>query len=185
MLFLPVLKLKKSHSVWSKITPAVNFAGLILLMLICLSIKKHPYYISVIDIKYNSQQSSLQISSRMFINDLEDALKKTSHKNIDVLNPKNKTETDSALFNYIKQRLLISVDSKQQTLNYLGYEKEEDSIWSYLDIKNTKTPKKINIDTKLLYDFLPSQTIIIHCEINGIKKSSKITNPDSKVEFLF
>jgi hypothetical protein len=180
-----VLKLKKSRSFWSKITPAVNFAGLVVLMLICLSVKMHPYYISVVDIKYTNSQNTLQISSKMFINDLEDALKKTSKKNIDILNPKNKTETDSVLFNYIKQRLSLNINSKPQLLNYVGYEKEEDAIWTYLEIKNCKAPKKINIETKLLYDFLPTETIIIHCEINGVKKSSKITNPDSNVEFSF
>lgn len=180
-----MLKLKKSHSVWSKITPAVNLAGLVVLMLICLSVKKHPYYISVIDVKYNTQQSALQISSKMFINDLENALKKTSKKNIDILHPKSKAETDTALFSYVKERLSFVVNSKPQPLNYIGYEKEEDAIWTYLEIKNLRAPKKIDINTKLLYDFLPSQTIIIHCEINGVKKSSKITNPDSNVEFSF
>lgn len=180
-----MLKLKKTPSVWSKITPAVNLAGLIVLMLICLSVKKHPYYMSVIDVKYNTQQSTLQISTRMFINDLEDALKKTSKKNIDILNPKNKTETDSVLFSYIKQRLSFAINSKPQHLNYLGYEKEEESIWTYLEIKNLRAPKTINIDAKLLYDFLSAETIIIHCDINGVKKSSKITNPDSKVEFSY
>ena len=38
-------------------------------------------------------------------------LKKTSSKSIDLLNPKNKTETELELFNYIKQRFSITVNS--------------------------------------------------------------------------
>lgn len=187
MLFLRVLKLKNRFKDWPKITPAVIYPLLIILvgLFSSFNVKKHPYYVSVIDIKYDSKQSTLQISARMFTNDLEDGLKKITKKNIDILNPKNKSETDSVLFAYIKQRLHISVNSKNQTLQYIGYEKEEESVWVYLEIKKVTIPKKINIDTKLLYDFLAGQINIIHTEINGVKKSSKVTNPDSKVEFSF
>lgn len=135
--------------------------------------------------KYDTKQKSMQISARLFTNDLEDALRKTNSKTIDLLNPKFKSEVDSALYKYIKERFHISLDSKAQTLNYIGYEKEEESIWVYLEIKKASLPKKITINTKLLYDYLPQQINIIHTEVNGIKKSSKVTNPESKVEFSF
>ena len=58
-------------------------------------------------------------------------------------------------------------------------------IWVYLESKKVNQPKTIKINTTLLYDFLPQQTNIVHAEINGIKKSSKVLNPDSKIEFNF
>lgn len=140
---------------------------------------------SVVDVKYDMKQKNLQVSARLFTNDLEDALRKTGNKTIDLLNPKFKSEVDSALFNYIKQRLHISINSKLHNLIYIGYEKEEESIWTYLEIKNAPLPKTLKIDTKLLYDFLPQQINIIHAEVKGIKKSSKVSNPDSKSEFSF
>lgn len=70
-------------------------------------------------------------------------------------------------------------------LQFVGYEREEESIWAYLEIKKVNTPKTLSINTKLLYDYLPSQVNIVHAEVNGNKKSSKVTNPDSKVEFSF
>lgn len=140
---------------------------------------------SVVDVKYDMKQKSLQVSARLFTNDLEDALRKTGKKTIDLLNPKVKSEVDSALYNYVKQRLHISINAKSQKFIYIGYEKEEESIWTYLEIKNAVLPKTLTIDTKLLYDFLPQQISIIHAEVKGIKKSSKVTNPDSKTEFNF
>lgn len=184
---MSVLNLKNRISLFKSITPTVKylFLGLILISGSSFYNLKHPYYISVIDIKHNSAQKSLQISTRFFTNDLEDALDKVSHKKIDVLNPKNKAEVDSILNNYIKQRFSISINSKLQTLQFVGYEREEESIWAYLEIKKVNTPKTLSIKTKLLYDYLPSQVNIIHAEVNGIKKSSKVTNPDSKIEFNF
>lgn len=184
---MPVLNLKNIPSKLKSITPAVKylFFGLLFILASSFHFKKHPYYISVVDVKYNAQQKSIQLSARLFTNDLEDALEKIQHKKIDVLNPKNKAEVDSVLFTYIKQRLHISINKKDQSLNYVGYEREEESIWTYLEIKKITAPKTLSVTTKLLYDYLPSQVNIVHAEINGVKKSSKVTNPDSKVDFSF
>jgi hypothetical protein len=182
-----VLKIEIIAGSLKNITPAVKclFFGLILLLAFSFTIKKHPYYVSVVDIKYDAKQKALQVSARLFTNDLEDALRKTNKKTIDLLNPKTRSEVDSALCRYIKERFQISLNSKAQALNYIGYEKEEESIWVYLEIRKTAVPKKMNINTALLYDFLPQQINIIHAEINGVKKSSKVTNPDRKIEFSF
>ena len=184
---MPVLKLKNIDSMLKSITPTAKylFLGLILILGSSFYHLKHPYYISVIDIKHNAPQKTLQISARFFTNDLEDALEKLNHKKIDVLNPKNKTEVDSILFNYIKQRLAISINAKVQSIQFIGYEKEDESIWAYLEIKKVPTPKTLSVNTKLLYDYQTSQVNIVHAEVNGIKKSSKVTNPDSKVDFSF
>ena len=92
---------------------------------------------------------------------------------------------ETELMNYIKKRLSLTVNAKAVNLNFIGYEKEEDAIWTYFEVKKVIQPKIIKVDTKLLFDFLPQQTNIVHAEINGVKKSSKVNNPDSKVEFNF
>ncbi|MES2761574.1 MAG: DUF6702 family protein [Bacteroidota bacterium] len=161
------------------------FFGLFLLLVTGFHSKKHPFYISVVDIKHNAKQHSLNVSVKLFTNDIEDALKKTTSKPIDLLNPKNKAEMETELMNYIKKRLSLSVNAKMVNLDFIGYEKEEDAIWTYFEVKKVVQPKIIKIETKLLFDFLPQQTNIVHAEINGVKKSSKVVNPDSKIEFKF
>lgn len=182
-----MLKLKNIATFKQFITPAVkcSFFGLFILLAFGFNSLKHPFYISVIDIKHDAKQQSLNISVKLFINDIEEALKKTTSKSIDLLNPKNKAEMEIELMNYIKKRLSISLNNKATNIDFIGYEKEEDAIWTYLEIKKVASPKIIKIDTKLLYDFLPQQSNIIHAEVNGVKKSSKVNNPDSKVEFNF
>ena len=187
MLFLSVLNLKGKYTYSLKTTPAVRGLFLVFALIIVSSFGswKHPFYISVVDIKHDAKQESLNISVRLFTNDLEDALRKTTGKPIDVLNPKNKTEIDSIVFQYIKKRLAIQLNGKLQVLHFIGYEKEEESVWTYLEIQKAMKPKTLTVDTKLLYDFLPQQVNIVHAEIDAIKKSSKVTNPESRVEFVF
>ncbi len=182
-----MLKIKVKPITHLKITPAVKGMLVTALVIVFSSFYtlKHPFYMSVVDIKQDATKQNLHISVRLFTNDFEEALRKLTAKSIDILNPKNKIETDSLVFNYIKQRLSIQVNSKKQYLKFIGYEKEEESVWAYLEIQKCTKPKTIVIDTKLLYDYLPQQLNIVHAEINGIKKTSKVTNPDSKIEFSF
>ena len=187
LLLLCVLKIINKKRRLLTITPAVKIVCFCSLLFLCSSFNslKHPFYVSVIDLKYNTEQKTVQISVRLFTNDLEDALTKLNTKTIDLINPKSAADSDSLLLNYIKQRLSITLNAKPQGLKYIGYEREEESIWAYLEIKQTNAPKTLVIDTKLLYDFLPQQINIVHTEINGVKKSGKVTNPDSKTEFVF
>jgi SpoU rRNA methylase family enzyme len=154
-----------------------------LIIWIGLVILPHPFYLSVTELKYNASKKSMEVSCKMFTNDLEDALKKTSGKSIDLLNTSNKKEAESVLFAYIQKRFIISVNNKPMELKYIGYEKEEEAIWTYMEIVNCEKPNAISIDNKLLYDYLKDQMNIVHCETGSFKESSKVVNPDSKITF--
>jgi hypothetical protein len=192
MLFLRVIKLKN-------IGKYLKVFSLILFFIVCSSFRgpnfstiytdychyKHPFYMGVIDIKYDSKTQHVAVSIKLFTNDIEDALKKTTTKSIDLLNPTNKANMEFELFEYIKKRFSVELNNKITTLDFIGYEKEEDAIWTYLEIKKSNQPHRLKIITSLLYDFLPQQMLIIHAEVNSLKKSFKLTNPENQVEFNF
>lgn len=145
----------------------------------------HPYYVSVSDIKYSEQDKTLQISCRTFTDNIEDALKKLYKKQIDVLHPKDKKEVESLLTDYINKHIKIKVNGKWQTIQFIGYEKEEEAIWTYIEIKNVELPKSVIIENTLLYDYLPQQINMVHIEVKGNKQSSKTTNPEKELIFNF
>lgn len=145
--------------------------------------KPHPFYLSVTDIKYNDKNKSLEIACKMFTNDLEGALKKTTGKKVDLLNPKDKTEVENILFDYINKRLSINLNGKTQIIKYIGYEKEEDVIWTYMEIEKCEKPKLVYIYTSLLYDFIKDQINLASLEVAGNKQSSKVSNPDKEIKF--
>ena len=145
----------------------------------------HPYYISVTDVKYNEQEKTLQISCRTFTDNIEDALEKIYKKQLDVLHPKDKKEMDELLADYLAKHVKIKVNGKWQTATFIGYEKEEEAIWSYLEIKNVEVPKSIGIENTLLYEYLSQQINMVHTEVKGKKQSSKVTNPEKDLVFEF
>ncbi len=145
--------------------------------------KPHPFYLSITDIKYNDKNKSMEIACKMFTNDLEDALKRTTKTSVDLINPKNKKETEKIIFDYITKRLNINLNGKPRTLKCIGFEKEDDVVWTYMEIEKCEKPKQLNITTSLLYDFLKEQINLVSFEVGGNKQSSKVSNPDKEIKF--
>ena len=82
----------------------------------------HPLHISVTEIEYNNKVKSLQIISRIFVDDLETAIRAEKNiPNLDILNPKNGLKTELMISDYLKAHLKIKLDGKEMRLNFLGY----------------------------------------------------------------
>jgi hypothetical protein len=145
--------------------------------------KPHPFFLSVTDMKYNEKNKSMEIACKMFTNDLEDALKRTTKKTVDLINSKDKTETQKLISDYITKRLTVSINGKIKTLKCIGYEKEDDVIWTYMEIEKCEKPKQLVIQNGLLYDFLKEQVNLVSFEIDGNKRSSKVSNPEKEIKF--
>ncbi len=159
------------------------FKNIILVSLFLFAGKPHPFYLSVTNMKYNDKSRSMEISCKMFTNDLEDALKKITNKSVDILNPKNKPEVENILFEYITKRLSVNLNGKIKTLKFIGYEKEDEVIWTYMEIEKCEKPKQLIIQNSLLYDFLKEQINLVQIEAGDFKKSSKVGNPEKELKF--
>lgn len=146
---------------------------------------KHPFYLGIVDIKQENETSEMKLAVKLFTNDIEDALSSAEGKRIDLINPTNRAQADSTLNRYIHKRLNLYANSIKLSLSYLGYEKEEDVIWIYYEHKPLSKLKELKIFNSILYDFLPKQSNIVHTEINGIKKSQKLNNPEQQIIFTY
>ncbi|MGZ3932262.1 MAG: DUF6702 family protein [Bacteroidia bacterium] len=156
-----------------------------LALLSFLFIMAHPFYVSVTDLKFNDAKKTMEISCKLFTNDIEGALKKATKLNLDVLHPKDKKQMDAALFSYIKDHFKLSVNGKAVSFSYIGYEKNEDAIIVYMEAGKAPKPSLVRIENTLLYDYLSSQINIVHMEVAGQKQSFKVTNPDKDISFEF
>ena len=81
--------------------------------------------------------------------------------------------------------MLIKVDGKAATLQFLGYEQDEEGIESYYQVNNIAAVKKLDITDNILFEYQKQQISIIHTTVNGNKKSTKLVNPEEKVSFEF
>ncbi|MFN8711392.1 MAG: DUF6702 family protein [Bacteroidota bacterium] len=144
---------------------------------------KHPYYISMTEIRIDTNKKTVNTSCRMFTDDLQQALFKLYGKRVDL--QKQDTTALPLLRRYISERLQISIGGQLTKFKLIGYEIEEEATWCYLETTPYTQPGKVQITSKLLYDFLPEQTNFIHCYRNTERKSTKLVNPETQASFEF
>jgi len=137
----------------------------------------------MIEIDHNAKEKTVEVSIRIFTDDLENTLKKYGNTKVDILHPANKAEVDKLLNDYIQHKLQLKLDGKAVTLHYLGYEQQLESIWTYLEVKDVPTLKKVSVNCSLLYDYQEKQTNIFHVKANGTEKSYKLDNPETEFSY--
>ncbi len=145
----------------------------------------HPFYVSVVEINYNGKDKALEISCKVFTNDFETTLGKFVNGKIDLADPKTKSVADKAIEGYIVKHLQIKLDGQPVPFQFVGAENEAEATWSYFQAGNINAVKKIEITDTMLYESYEAQINIIHVSVNGIRKSTKLGNPDSRAIFEF
>jgi hypothetical protein len=145
----------------------------------------HPFYVSVTEINHNAGDKNLEISCKIFTDDFETALGKASGTKVDLFNPKDKQFVEKQITSYIKKHLVIKLDNKQVPLEFVGFERENEAVWTYLQVSNTSAPKKIDINNDLLYDSFDQQINLMHVSVGGNRKSTKLDYPDVSATFQF
>jgi hypothetical protein len=145
----------------------------------------HPFFVSVTEINHNAKNHSVEVSCRMFYDDLERALEKQSHTHFDIVKPANRAQVNQLLNDYIKKHLIIKADGHVLNLSFIGYEIQEDGAWSYFEIKGINSIKKIEVHDDLLYTEHPEQINMLHVTVNGERKSTKVENPEADAVISF
>ena len=145
----------------------------------------HPFFVSVIDIKHNAKEKNIEVSFRIFTDDLEATLKNNYHCNVDLATGSAKADVNKFVANYVQSKLQLTVDNKPKTLKYIGYEIQKESIWIYAQVDDITTLKKLNISCNLLYEFTEKQSNIFNVTANGIEKNYKIDFPKNNLEFIW
>jgi len=145
----------------------------------------HPFYVSICEVDYKSETKSLEISLRIFTDDLESTLQDWGTEKPFLGESNEIAQADSLLKKYILQVLNIEIDNKKQILNYLGKEVEQELTWIYLEAQNIPDFEQITISNRLLLQSFPNQTNLIHVnhrhKIKSLLLSKK--NPSDQLEW--
>ena len=81
---------------------------------------KHPIFMSVTEIEHNSKDKTLEISCKVFTDDLEKTLRQTYKGTVDLINPKDKAAMNKLVSDYVQQHLSITADGKKRLCNLLA-----------------------------------------------------------------
>ncbi len=148
--------------------------------------KAHKFYVSTTQVEYVKEEQSLQIITKVFIDDIEAVLRKRYNKPEIQLASKKETDEDARLIKqYLLKKLKIKVNGKPVTLHYLGKEYDIDILNAYLEVTNVSALETIEIENTMLTEEFPEQQNIIHLKYNKTRESLILTkdNPKGLLKF--
>jgi len=146
----------------------------------------HPFHVSVCDIEFNQKNGSLEISQRIFLDDLEEALRKTSGwANLDVMNPTDKKRFDAMMKDYLLKNLVVVANGTKQKLSYLGHEVEADALWCYIEVTSVNNLESIEVTNSVLLETFDDQINIVHIKREGKLRSLKLYKDNATGDITF
>jgi len=153
-------------------------------ILIFFQVLLHPFHVSVSEIKYKPEQKSLQISTRIFLDDLELAMRAyTGYDKLDITEPENREKVDASLKKYTLEHVRLWDDKgKPYQVNYVGAEIDEDVMWCYLEIEKVKKLKSVKVKNSLLHEVWGDQENLVHFRaFEKVKSARLFKGEDTKV----
>ena len=145
----------------------------------------HKYYISVTQINYVKEKESVQITSRLFIDDFENALKTNYDENIILAEKDEAKIIDTYMQSYLQDKIKLRINNKAVTFNFIGKEYEGDIVRCYLEVEHVKSIESFLITNSVLFDLQKDQQNIVKTNINSKNKSVILTynNPNALLKF--
>jgi hypothetical protein len=145
----------------------------------------HPFFVSVIDINHNEKEATIEISVRTFTTDLENRLEKEYNVKLDLADPKQKGKAELYINAYMQKRLGLNANGAKVNLDYIGFEIQKESTWSYFEVKNVKQLNQLDVFCEILFGINPQQINIIHAKVKGQTKSFELPAPKNRTQFTF
>jgi len=152
----------------------MNFYKIILVLLafpLLLSSTAHKFYVSTTNIEFVEDKQTLQVITKIFTEDVEQALQQRYGDYIR-LDSEKETEADEGfLKKYVLQKLKITVNGNPVTLQYIGKEYDIDIVKLFFEVEDVSELHSIEIENKVLFDMFSDQKNIIHIKTANRKEN--------------
>lgn len=136
----------------------------------------HDFHISVCEIEYDEQSETLEITHRLFLDDLEETLRSWSgNQSVDVLNPADEKELQKLIGKYLLEKFSVKVNSKESQLTFLGSEPDGDVMYCYIELEGVKRLNSIYVMNQILMEKFDDQMNMMHIYRGGKTTSTRFS----------
>lgn len=138
-----------------------------LCMSIIISFFAHDFHVSVTNAEYKEDKDELQISMKVFIDDLEDALSELHDMRVRLEDAGKNPENDSLVFSYIREKFRLTSGEQLLELDYVGHETELDICFIYMEVVGFEVENELSIGNSLFFDRFDDQSNIVNIRYRG------------------
>lgn len=159
--------------------------GLLFLCFVLISASVHKFYVSVTEINFVTTKKEIQITSRYFIDDLNNSLEKKYKTKFYLGSIKESEEQVTLLKKYLTENFSVKVNAKAKEMIFLTKEIEDDVLICYFKIKDVSKINSLELKNTLFFDFISEQQHITHTQIGSVKRSILLTsgNPEELLKY--
>ncbi|MFV8464612.1 DUF6702 family protein [Flavobacterium sp. LB1P62] len=151
-----------------------TFIGILFLSLTAFNV--HKFYMAVYQVNYAPEKKMLQITSRIFVDDLNKALEKKYNKKLYLGTEKESPEEMLLLKKYFLEKFSVKLNGQTKAVNFLSKELEGDILICYCNVKEVTKINSLEIFNSVLIDWNVEQQNITHITVLGEKNSILFTD---------
>lgn len=140
----------------------------------------HRFYVAIYKIDFVPQKKRIEITTRIFLDDLNDAVSKANRKTMYIGTEKETPEDLLLLKKYLSQHFRLSVNGKPKDYLYLSSEVENNVLICYLSIKEVPKVNTLEVENSLITELHPEQQNIIQFNNNGKKQNLLLSSSTTK-----
>ena len=141
----------------------------------------HKFYLSNTTIEFNSQNRAIEITSKIFTDDLEHAIEAQCYR-YHSLYPQT-PEVYELVKKYIGENLNLQVAGRNVVINFLGYSVDNDMTTLFLE-GNYFDPISVVVNNTILLDMYSDQQNIVEVRWNGQSKREYFTKDKKQFQFI-
>lgn len=145
----------------------------------------HPFFISVVEVEHNAKEATIEISARTYTDDLEKMIQKEFNVKLDLSQANQREKANTYINQYMQKKLALSSNGLKYKMDFIGFEIQKESTWSYFEIKQVKQLKQLNVFCEILFGIDPNQINIFHVTVSGQRKSFELAAPKNSTQFNF
>lgn len=158
----------------------VRITLLMVLFVSLSSMVAHKFYMSIYQINYVPQKKMIQITSRIFIDDLNDVLEKKFHKKYFIGTDRETPDDEAAMKKYLSEKFILKVNGIAKPMSFLSKEVDTNVLVCYFKIADVSKINKLEIENSALTELNVEQQNIIQANITGEKQSLLLTSENFK-----
>jgi hypothetical protein len=138
----------------------------------------HPIHISLTEVNHNPGERTLEISHRIFIDDLQDAIERGQQAKTHLATPQEAAEAEKHIRTYLEQRFGLLVNGQAVRPRYLGREYETDAVWVHAEVPNVAEVKTLRVTDRILLELFDDQANIVNVRVGEQRKSLRLAKDD-------
>ena len=145
----------------------------------------HKFYVSVSQINYIQDKQSVQIISRIFIDDMEHVLRERYDESITLTGDNETKKVNTYINNYLKERFVIKINGESHPVVFIGKEYDGDIMCCYLEVEHVNSIQTFEVSNKVLFDFFEDQQNIVKTKIYDNQKNLILTKQNASAMLKF